>query len=175
MKIYSLDCELVTSASLEETFAVFQDPYNLARITPPELSFRILTKNLVMRKGAEIDYQLRPFGVPMKWRTLITEYDPPHGFVDEAVRGPYALWRHRHSFRETARGTLVADHVDYALPFGPLGAIAHKLAVSKQLREIFTFRQTAIAELLGGTITQVKPPEIRDGVIDWRYGDRPAT
>ena len=34
-------------------------------------------------------------------------------------------WHHRHDFKPTEYGALVSDWVDYALPFGPLGRLAH--------------------------------------------------
>ena len=159
--MYVLECELVTRASIEQTFAVFADPYNLAKITPPSLGFQILTPNLKMRKGLEIDYLFRWLGLPMKWKTEITAYEPPVMFVDEARRSPYALWRHRHTFRSTAEGTVVADRVEYELPFGPLGRMVHGVTVAPQLRGIFEHRQRAIAELLGGPALRVDPPVIR--------------
>ena len=149
MRVHTLDCELITPASLEDTFRIFEDPSNLARITPPWMGFEILTPDLKMREGLEIDYRFRWLGLPMTWKTLITAYVPPHLFVDEALISPYALWRHRHMFEGTPRGTVVRDHVDYALPLGPLGNIAHTLVVRKQVEEIFAFRQTRIAELIG--------------------------
>jgi ligand-binding SRPBCC domain-containing protein len=159
--MYVLECELVTPASIGETFAVFADPYNLAKITPPSLGFRILTPNLSMRRGVEIDYSFRTFGFPMKWKTEITEYEPPLFFVDEARRSPYSFWRHRHTFRETSEGTVVGDRVEYGLPFGPLGALAQHIAVGPQLRSIFEHRQRAITSLLGAPALRVDPPVIR--------------
>jgi ligand-binding SRPBCC domain-containing protein len=159
--MYVLECELLTPASIDETFAVFADPYNLAKITPPSLGFQILTPGLKMRRGLEIDYLFRWLGLPMKWKTEITEYEPPSMFVDEARRSPYSFWRHRHTFRETAEGTVVADRVEYDLPFGPLGRLAHGFTVAPQLRRIFDHRQRAIADLLGGPPLRVEPPSIR--------------
>ena len=151
MRVHTLDCELITPASLEDTFRIFEDPYNLARITPPWMGFEILTPDLKMRSGLEIDYRFRWLGLPMTWRTLITVYEPPHLFVDEALKGPYALWRHRHEFQQTGEGTVVRDHVDYALPLGFLGDIAHALVVRRQVEQIFAYRQTRIAELIGAS------------------------
>jgi len=160
MQTYHLRCELITSCSLLETFEVFKDPANLAKITPNWLNFQVLTKNVDMRKGAEIEYNIRWLGLPMHWRTLISAYDPPHDFVDEQAEGPYSLWRHHHTFEETAAGTKVGDHVEYALPLGVLGQIAHAVMVKRQLEAIFRFRQREIGNLLGGKTVEVSPPAI---------------
>lgn len=142
-------------------FRVFEDAHNLARITPPWLNFRILTGRIDMRPGAEIDYVIRMNGLPMKWKTLITEYEPPSYFVDLQMKGPYSLWHHRHDFVETPDGTIVADTVDYSLPFGPLGHLAQALMVRRQLLEIFDYRQNAMPELLGVKCRRIGDPEIK--------------
>lgn len=137
--------------SLREAFAFFEDPHNLARITPAWLNFRIASPAPIqMRKGAEIEYRIRWLGLPFNWKTAITEYEPPFFFVDEQAAGPYAYWHHRHDFKPTEYGAMVSDRVDYALPFGPLGRLAHRLAVRRQLQEIFNYRQKALAGILMG-------------------------
>ncbi len=159
MHVYTLDCEMITPKSIEYAFAVFENPYNLAKITPPELGFQVTSKERVeMRRFAEIEYRIKWLGLPMHWKTLITEYDPPFMFEDEQAEGPYALWRHRHTFVDTDQGTKVADHVEYALPFGPIGRLAHGLIVGEQLKKIFVYRQDQLAKLLGGgTVRSMEP------------------
>jgi ligand-binding SRPBCC domain-containing protein len=157
---YLLTCELVAPVSVEQAFAVFENPYNLSRVTPPWLNFKIAAEGLTMRRGVEIEYRLRWLGLPLAWKTVISEYDPPRLFVDEALRSPYRYWRHRHTFAVVPGGTLVADHVAYALPLGALGRAAHAMVVSRQLMGIFRFRQAAIGEMLGG-MTSVREPSIR--------------
>ncbi len=164
MHVYTLRCEMVAPIPIAEAFRVFEDPYNLARITPPWLNFRVTSKERVaMRKGAEIDYVIRWMGIPMRWRTLITQYDPPDHFVDEEVKGPYALWRHEHTFEAVPEGTRVRDRVDYALPFGVLGRAAHALTVGAQLVKIFEYRQMKLDELFGVASRKVLAPEIFGG------------
>jgi hypothetical protein len=133
-----------------EVFSFFETPENLSVITPRWLDFRILTPSPIhMEQGTLIDYTIRWLTVPVRWTTLITNYNPPHTFVDEQIRGPYALWHHRHSFVEKDGWTEMTDEVRYALPFGPLGRIAHTLLVRHQLEEIFDHRSRVIGRVFG--------------------------
>jgi len=162
---YVLRCELTTETPLEDAFRVIDNPHNLAVITPPWLGFRIVTRDLRMAEGARIDYTISWGGLRMRWRSLITEYDPPNSFVDEQVSGPYAFWRHRHTLSQTAEGTVVADEVRYILPLGALGRLAHEGVVRRQLEGIFRYRQRALATMLGNT-SRVKDPWVERGEVD---------
>ena len=131
---------------LDEVFSFFSRPENLARITPPELGFELLSPSPVpMAEGGVIDYRIRVLGLPLRWTSVITVYEPPHRFVDEQRRGPYASWRHEHRFAAVPGGTLVEDEVAYALPLGPLGTLARTLFVKRQLERIFAYRNQRIA------------------------------
>ncbi len=161
MPIYTLHCEMLTRRSLQETFKIFEDPYNLAKITPPWLSFKVTSPRPVeMRKNAEIQYTIRWLGLPMHWKTIIREYEPPFLFIDEQAEGPYTLWRHRHTFQPSGEGTKVGDHVEYALPLGPLGTVAHSLMVRKQLLGIFNYRQAQLQKMFGDGTVQTAAPQI---------------
>jgi len=139
MKIFTLTAEQSLPQILQEVFPFFADPRNLERITPPWLHFEILThENIVMRKGTLIDYRLRLHGIPICWRSEITAWDPPHRFVDEQRRGPYSLWIHEHAFEAKGSGTIVRDHVRYAVPGGRL---VQRYLVAPDIKKIFTFRR----------------------------------
>lgn len=99
-----------------------------------------------MKKGAEIDYQIRLMGIPLKWKTLITEYEPNAYFIDEQTKGPYRSWIHRHEFREVSGGTQIRDEVIYSLPFGVIGQIAHFLWIRRTIGRIFDHRRAAILD-----------------------------
>ena len=132
----------------EDVFDFYADAFNLERLTPPWLRFEVVTPApITMRSGAEIDYRLRLHGLSLKWRSRITVWDPPHRFVDEQVRGPYRTWVHEHTFTPHEGGTLVGDHVQYAM-FG--GWLADRLLVRRDLGRIFAFRQQRLAEIFGG-------------------------
>ena len=101
-----------------------------------------------MQPGATISYALRVRGIPMRWLTEIESWDPPNQFVDVQAKGPYRLWRHRHEFFQVDGGTRILDTVDYSLPFGPLGRVAHRLLVARDLDAIFDYRQQEVQRLL---------------------------
>jgi len=137
-----------------EVFAFFADPGNLARITPPWLGFRLLTTEPKMAAFTVLDYRIRWLGLPLRWRTLIREYDPPTRFLDVQVRGPYDRWEHRHLFLEERGGTWVEDRVTYRLPLGPLGRAAHALVVRRQLAGIWAYRRRRMGELVAPALDE---------------------
>ena len=123
----------------------FSYPDNLSRITPEKLGFKILTPLPVkMKPGILIDYIVKPLLFPIRWTTLITEYDPPYKFVDQQLKGPYSFWHHTHIFEDSPEGTIIKDKVVYSLPWGIFGRLVHLLAVRKQLNKIFDFRTNAV-------------------------------
>jgi ligand-binding SRPBCC domain-containing protein len=151
-RLHQLSRTQLVGRPLPEVFAFFSDASNLDALTPPFLHFRILTPMPIeLRAGAQLDYQLSLFGVPVRWRTRITDWQPQERFVDEQESGPYALWRHTHEFEARGTSTLMRDVVDYSEPLGPVGTVAHVLFVRRTLDRIFDFRRDAIVRLLDGT------------------------
>lgn len=152
MKIFLLEETQFIPRSRDVVFSFFQDPENLARITPPALGFLILTPGPIpMHAGSVIDYTIRISGLRLRWTTVISEYEPPAKFVDVQIRGPYSFWHHTHTFEEVPGGTRMTDQVRYALPFGPLGRLAQRLTVRKQIAAIFAHRRIAVERHFSGT------------------------
>jgi ligand-binding SRPBCC domain-containing protein len=147
---YTLERSTVIPAPLGEVFAFFEDPGNLARITPRGMGFDIThIDELPIKPGFRIDYTIRIMRVPVRWTTIIPVYDPPHRFVDIQAKGPYRSWTHEHTFEDQGGQTLMRDRVQYELPFGILGRAAHALVVSRQLRDIFDYRARKIRRIFG--------------------------
>ena len=153
MNTYVLERHQIINRSKKETFDFFSDAFNLERITPPFLRFRILTPPpILMEKGRLIEYQLALFAIPFRWRTVIEDWSPETHFVDRQLKGPYRLWHHTHTFEELGPNRiLMKDIVRYRIPFGPIGQLARWLFVGRMLRLIFDYRATATARLLNGT------------------------
>jgi ligand-binding SRPBCC domain-containing protein len=150
VNVHRLQREQYVDRPLADVFDFFAEPHNLERITPPWLSFTVLTPDPIeMGVGALIDYRLRVHGVPLRWTSRIEDWEPGRSFVDRQLRGPYGLWHHRHTFAEAGQGTVVRDEVDYAMPFGALGDLAHPLFVRRDLERIFTYRHEAVPRVLG--------------------------
>lgn len=142
--VYRFERMLQLPVPAERLFAFFSDAFNLEQITPPFLRFRVLTPGpIAMAPGLRIDYALRLHGLPLRWQSEITAWDPPHRFADVQVRGPYRWWRHEHRFEPSARGSTVVDEVEYAVRGG---ALVH-LFVRRDLRRIFDYRQRRLLEL----------------------------
>lgn len=131
-----------------QVFAFFSEAGNLNTITPGWMHFRIRTPAPIeMKSGTRLDYTIRWRGLPLRWTTLIEDWEPPHRFTDRQLSGPYTLWRHTHLFEDRDGGTLMTDVVDYALPCGPLGRWVHRLWVKRDLGRIFDYRFERIGSL----------------------------
>jgi ligand-binding SRPBCC domain-containing protein len=147
MHTYLLEREQWLPKPIGEVFAFFSRPENLQQITPRWLDFRMVETPKELKPGSLIRYRLRWHGVPVRWTTKITEWNPPHGFVDRELKGPYALWNHEHLFTEKDGGTTMRDRVSYALPLAWAGRIAHWALVRSDVESIFDFREEMMARL----------------------------
>lgn len=161
MPEYKLRRQQFIPKNIETVFAFFADAANLEYLTPPWLHFKIRSQlPIIMKTGALIDYSIRWRLMPLTWQTEILEWTPPYRFVDQQIKGPYRLWHHTHTFEVNAGGTLMTDFVRYALAYGPLGSIARRLIVKRDLNAIFDYRFSRIAERFGSVKYSVplEPP-----------------
>ncbi|HEU5070781.1 MAG TPA: SRPBCC family protein [Verrucomicrobiae bacterium] len=147
MRLFTFTTDLWLPRAPGEIFPFFGDARNLQAITPAWLDFQIVTPgSITMQAGTLIDYRLRVHGVPLRWRTRINVWEPPHRFVDEQLRGPYRQWLHEHTFAEQNGGTLARDVVRYAVPGG---ALVNWLFVRRDVERIFIHRQAKLRERFG--------------------------
>ena len=153
MAVHTLHTKQIIRATPQAAWDFFSNPRNLAKITPPELGFELLTPDLPphMREGMMIAYRVRPlWGLPMTWLSEITLVEEGLRFIDEQRVGPYAVWHHEHEFHDLGDGRIeMEDKATYVLPLAPLGDLAHALLVKPQLERIFAYREKAVRELFG--------------------------
>ncbi len=161
MRTYSLKREQWVPRPLEEVFSFFSRPENLQAITPPWLDFGMVETPQALVPGALIRYRLKWHSLPIRWTSEISEWNPPHGFVDRALSGPYALWNHEHSFFPREGGTTICDRVTYALPLGWAGRLAHRLWVRRDVEKIFDYRAEKMRDLFPALTFAVQTPSVR--------------
>jgi ligand-binding SRPBCC domain-containing protein len=149
MKPYLFEESQQLAQPRDRVYGFFSNAANLSRVTPPWLDFEILTPApITMDVGAIIDYRLRIHGIPIRWRTEITVWEPPIRFVDRQIRGPYQLWVHEHRFEEHDGGTIMTDRVEY-LPRGwVLAPLINALFVRRDIRRIFDYRRKTFRDLI---------------------------
>lgn len=147
--IHKLYREQQLNCDIQTAWEFFSSANNLSKITPKEMNFIVLTEMTEdeIFEGMIIDYYVSPvFGIKMKWKTEITQVDFQKSFTDFQKKGPYKLWNHHHEFIINDKGVLMKDSVDYELPLGFLGEIAHKLFVKKKLKHVFSYRYKVLEE-----------------------------
>jgi ligand-binding SRPBCC domain-containing protein len=151
VSFYSLKTEQNLPISLQEAWDFFSSPKNLSKITPKHMGFIITNQpSETMFEGQIITYKVSPLlGVKINWMTEITTVKDNEYFIDEQRFGPYSLWHHRHHFYEIDGGIKMIDEVNYKLPFGFLGSVAHHLFVRKKLKSIFEYREKVLIEMFG--------------------------
>jgi len=148
---YTSRQELATT--IDQAWTFLSDPKNLKRITPDYMGFDIISgAERKMFTGQIIQYRLTPvLGIPFRWVTEITHVQEGEFFVDEQRFGPYTFWHHKHFIKKTSNGVVMEDIVDYKLPLGPLGWLAHALFVRAKVKQIFDYREKALNEIFNST------------------------
>lgn len=147
---YQLYREQQLNCDIEKAWVFFSDPKNLSKITPKNMGFTVLSEynNDQIFEGMIIDYTVSPLlKIPLKWRTKISQVQLNSSFTDFQEKGPYKYWNHFHEFIPNEKGILMKDTVDYELPFGVLGTLAHSMFVKKKLDHIFDFRHIVLERL----------------------------
>ena len=133
----------------ERIFEFFSDAFQLENLTPGWLSFAVLTpRPIQITAGTVIDYRLKLHGIPLRWQSEISRWEPPLRFADRQIRGPYRRWYHEHIFESVSGGTLCRDIVDYDV-IG--GRPVHAFFVKPDLIKIFTYRHRRLAEIFAAT------------------------
>jgi ligand-binding SRPBCC domain-containing protein len=150
MKIFTLSRKQTIPVSIEKAWSFFSSPYNLEKITPGYMNFKVKTdiKNQEVYEGMKIEYRVSPLlGIPLKWVTVITDVEAPFKFKDIQEDGPFSLWEHTHIFKEVPEGVEMIDEIRYAIPLGIIGELAHSLVVKRQVEGIFKYRFSVLDKI----------------------------
>lgn len=148
--MFQYKTEQFLQVDINKAWHFFSSPKNLSAITPPELDFRILSEldDQEIYEGMKLDYIVTPlFKIPMHWQTEIIKVKKLHNFTDRQVQGPYRLWEHTHIFKVSGNGVLMTDIINYKLPFGWIGNLAHSLLIRKKIKYIFTYREKILTQI----------------------------
>lgn len=148
---HELRTRTVLNMPIDAAFVFFSKAENLGLITPAAMRFEIQGGPAAIANGATIDYRLRVGPMPIRWRTRIAEWEPPHCFIDLQESGPYRCWWHIHTFSAQGNRTVMEDHVYYAPPFGALGRFANRWFIVPRLRQIFGYRRDVIRLRFGAS------------------------
>ncbi|HXA02067.1 MAG TPA: SRPBCC family protein [Cytophagaceae bacterium] len=157
MQTRILERTTIINRPCPEVFDFFSKAENLHKITPPDLSFKIIAGDSIeMKKGTLINYHIKISGISLEWQTLISEWNPPHSFADTQVKGPYAKWVHTHSFHEENNRTTMHDRVEYRSPGWIFEPLLEYLIVRKKLKSIFDYRQKRCEILFNHDFNSIK-------------------
>ena len=145
--MYYLEDELRIEKPLKEVFEFFNTPKNLGVITPPYMKFKLLTPEpIVMKEGAVFDYSISILGLPIRWTSMIVDYEPPYRFTDIQLRGPHSYWHHEHTFQEDSGGTIIKDSVHLLMPWGIFGSLGYHLVAKHLNKGLFKYRKDVVAK-----------------------------
>ena len=148
MRTRILQRETFVAKPIQEVFNFFSKTENLILITPAHLNFKIATPGpILMAKGTMIDYKLKLYGIPFKWKTEITAWQAPFTFTDKQLKGPYLKWIHQHQFEEREGGTLMTDRVEYAIPGWIIEPLIYTFFIKGNIDAIFNFREKSVTEI----------------------------
>jgi len=148
---------------VDELFRWHGRPGAFARLVPPWERVRLLTPPAELRPGASQEMVLRLGPLPARWVAEIASVDAEgdeRAFRDRQVEGPFGRWEHAHTMRALGpdRSELV-DHVEYALPFGPLGALGAGFA-RRSLERMFAYRRRLLPEDLARHAARADRPRL---------------
>ena len=148
MKTHLAVRKTLIKKNISEVFDFFSKAENLDRLTPSHLGFKIITKLPVeMKVGTLIDYKIKLNGIPFRWQSVISKWEPPYLFEDKQLKGPYKIWIHEHKFEDKGDSTLMTDTVHYLSPGGIFEFIPHNLIVKRKLEEILDFREKTLKSI----------------------------
>ena len=136
-------------ASAPEVYAWHALPRALELLTPPGEPVKILEKSGGIEKGARVILQVGKWPMRQKWVAVHGDFKVGCFFSDEQVSGPFAYWKHTHTFEpDGPSACILEDRVEYALPFGAVGRWVAGWYVRRKITKLFEYRHEITAREL---------------------------
>lgn len=140
---------LTLPVSVQAAWDWHMRPEAFLDLTPPDRKVQIVEDDGEIADGSRLRMKVYLLG-PI-YRTWLAEHrnvNPPHGFRDVQLKGPFAAWTHDHLFEPEGDGCVLIDRVRYALPGGALGHWVGGGFIRRDLERLFAHRHQVTRDAL---------------------------
>ena len=136
-------------APAADVYAWHAQPDALEQLTPPGEHIEVIERTGGIERGARVVLRFGRWPFRRRWVAVHQDYEEGRYFSDVQVSGPFAYWKHTHTFEpEGPASCTLEDKVEYALPFGLLGRWIAGSFVRHKLEKMFEHRHTVTAQLI---------------------------
>jgi ligand-binding SRPBCC domain-containing protein len=97
--------------------------------------------------GETVTWRAKHFGIWQNLTSKITDFNSPHFFADELVKGAFKSFRHEHYFTGDGKQTIMRDVFIYQSPLGWLGKLADWLFLRKYMTNLLIKRNLVIKKV----------------------------
>ena len=126
-------------------------PDALGKLTPPGEHVEVLERKGGIERGARVVLRFGRWPFRVRWVAVHQDYEEGRFFSDLQVHGPFAYWKHTHTFEpDGLAACILEDKVEYALPLDFIGRWLAGNYVRRRLERLFKHRHAVTARLLRG-------------------------
>ena len=143
-------------APAADVYAWHALPDALEQLTPPGQHTDVIERTGGIERGGRVVMRFGRWPFRMRWVAVHQDYEVGRYFSDIQVSGPFAYWKHTHTFEpEGPAASLLEDKVEYAVPFGFLGRWIAGNYVRRKIEQMFKHRHAVTARLIEAARTSL--------------------